>query len=368
MKLRYKIGGTVLVLLAIAFGALAYGLSHDKPCEPAPALDPGAARMQAVVYRCYGPPDVLQLEEIEKPTPGPKQLLVKVHAASVNPLDWHMMRGEPYLMRAEAGMGRPAEERFGVDFAGVVEATGQEVSRFKAGDEVFGMTTGTFAQYVLVGDSRSVTLKPPQVSFEDAAAAPVAALTALQALRDAGRIRPGQKVLINGASGGVGTYAVQIAKSYGAEVTGVCSTRNIDLVKSLGADHVIDYTKENFTESGKQYDLIIDNVGSHSLQAYRQALPDDGVFVIVGGQKGGKWLGPMTSWIRATALSPFVSQDLMKLMTQGNQKDLDILGDLMREGKVRSVIDRRYGLNEVRQAVAYVEEGHARAKVVINVQ
>ena len=368
MKLRYKITGGILVVLVLAVSALAIAISHDSPCGPAPAIPGNAKLMKAVVYRCYGPPDVLKVEDIEKPTPKDNQVLVKVRAASVNPLDWHYMRGKPYFMRMMAGYGKPAEPRLGVDFAGTVEAVGPQVTRFKPGDDVFGGRTGAFGEYVTVREDRAVVLKPANLTFEQAAAVPIAAITALQALRDKGHVHAGQKVLINGASGGVGTFAVQIAKSFGAEVTGVCSTKNVAMVQSLGADHVIDYTQEDFTQSGQHYDLILDNVGSHSLLQYRRALNPKGIVVIVGGPSGGSWIGPMDAVLRAKMLSPFVSQEFRFFMAELNQQDLTVLRDLMQAGKVTPVIDRRYKLSEVPAAMAYLEEGHARGKVVIDLE
>jgi NADPH:quinone reductase-like Zn-dependent oxidoreductase len=368
MKLRYKITGGILVVLVLAVSALAIAISHDSPCGPAPAIPGDAKLMKAVVYRCYGPPDVLKVEDIEKPTPKDNQVLVKVRAASVNPLDWHYMRGKPYFMRMMAGFGTPDQPRLGVDFAGTVEAVGPKVTRFKPGDDVFGGRTGAFAEYVTVREDRAVMLKPANVTFEQAASVPIAAITALQALRDKGRIRPGQRVLINGASGGVGTFAVQIAKSFGAEVTGVCSTKNVAMVQAIGADHVIDYTQEDFTQSGQHYDLILDNVGSHSLLEYRRALNPKGMVVIVGGPSGGSWIGPMDAVLRAKLLSPFVSQEFTFFMAELKQEDLAIIGGLMQAGKVTPVIDRRYKLSEVPAAMAYLEEGHARGKVVISLE
>src|ERR1700719_4696462 len=242
MKLRYKILGVLGIVLAVGVASLALVMSHTSPCGPAPSPPAGATLMKGGVYRCYGSPEVLRYEDIAKPTPAEDEVLVKVRAASVNPLDWHYMEGTPYMVRIGAGFGKPENPRLGVDFAGTVEAVGRNVTRFKPGDEVFGGKFGAFAEYVAVREDRALALKPNNMTFEQAAAVPIAAVTALQALRDTGKLRPGQKVLINGASGGVGTFAVQIAKSLGAEVTGVCSTRNVDLVRSLGADHVIDYT------------------------------------------------------------------------------------------------------------------------------
>jgi NADPH:quinone reductase-like Zn-dependent oxidoreductase len=363
-----KVLGGILVVVAVALLTGAIFLSHDSACGPAPSLPNNATPMKAIVHRCYGPPDVLTLEDIEKPTPEDNQVLVKVHAAAVNPLDWHYMRGKPYVMRMEAGLGAPTNSRLGVDFAGTVEAVGTNVKRFKPGDEVFGARTGAFAEYVTVREDRALVLKPANVTFEQAASVPIAGVTALQALRDKGRIQPGQKVLINGASGGVGTFAVQIAKSFGAEVTGVCSTRNVDMVRSLGADHVIDYTKEDFTKSGQLYDLIVDNVGSHPLLEYKRVLKPKGIFVIVGGPNEGSWLGPMTIPLKAKLLSPFVSQEFAFFLADLTPEDLTILGDLMQTGKMTPVIDRRYKLSEVPEAIGYLEEGHARGKVVIGLE
>ena len=367
MKLRYKIASGILIFLALAVSALALVLSHDSACGPAPAVADDAKLMKAIVYRCYGSPDVLQLEDVEKPAPADDEVLVRVRAASVNPLDWHYMRGSPYIMRLGSGLGAPDDSSMGVDFAGTVEAVGGNVTRFKPGDEVFGGRGGAFAEYVIVPEDRALVLKPANMTFAQAASVPIAAITALQALRDKGQVKAGQKVLINGASGGVGTFAVQIAKSFGAEVTGVCSTRNLEMVRSIGADHVIDYTREDYTESGQRYDLIIDNVGNHSLLANKRALNPDGTFVIIGGPKGN-WLGPLMRPIKALVLSPFVGQEFVMLLAQMRQDDLAILADLMQAGKVTPVIDRHYGLSEVPAAIRYSEEWHARGKIIIDLE
>jgi len=270
-------------------------------------------------------------------------------------------------MRLMVGLGAPNRTSMGVDFAGTVEAVGKNVKRFKPGDEVFGGRSGAFAEYVTVPEDRALALKPANMTFEQSAAVPIAGLTALQALRDKGKIQPGQKVLINGASGGVGTFAVQIAKSFGAEVTGVCSTRNMEMVRSIGADHVIDYTQEDYTKSGKRYDLIIDMVGNHSLLANRQVLNPDGIFVMVGGEKGD-WLGPLMRPLKGLMLSPFVDQEFVMLLARLRKDDLAVLSDLMQAGKVTPVIDRRYTLSEVPAAIRYSEEGHARGKIAINLE
>jgi NADPH:quinone reductase-like Zn-dependent oxidoreductase len=319
--------------------------------------------MKAVVYRRFGPPEVLQFEDVEKPTPRDDEVLIRVRAASVNPLDWRLVKGEPYLARLMMGIPRPKVMRPGVDVAGELEAVGRSVTRFRPDDAVFGTCRGAFAEYGCASESALVT-KPANVTFEQAAAVPVAAYTALQALRNKGRVRPGQKVLVNGASGGVGTFTVQIAKAFGAEVTGVCSTRNVEMVRSIGADHVIDYTQEDFTRGGRRYDLIIDNAGNHPLSACRRALEPSGTYVMVGGPYRG-WIDFLARLIQVPVLSRLSSQKLTMVMAKGNQEDLALLRDLMAEGKITPVIDRRYALSEVPEAISYLEEGHARGKVVI---
>jgi NADPH:quinone reductase-like Zn-dependent oxidoreductase len=360
---RKALGG-VAIVLAIVLLTLSVAVSNDSPCDAADPLPDNATRMKAIVHRCYGPPAVLKLEEIEKPAVADDEVLVRVRAASVNPLDWHVLRGIPYIMRLDAGFGAPTSERMGVDFAGIVEAVGRNVTRFEPGDEVFGGRSGAFAEYVVVRESRAVVPKPANVTFEQAAAVPIAAVTALQALRDHGRVRPGQKVLINGASGGVGTFAVQLAKAFGAEVTGVCSSRNVEMVRSIGADHVVDYTQEDFTKGEQRYDVILDMVGNHALLDLKRVVTPEGRVVIVGGEKG-RWISPMDRPIKAFLLSPFMSQQFVKFFADLNQEDLNLLGDLMQAGKVTPVIDRRYRLSDVPAAIEYLEEGHARGKVVI---
>lgn len=367
MKLRYKILGGLLTFTVIALSALALVMSHNSACEPAPGITAGASMMKAVVYRCYGSPDVLELEDIEKPIPADNEVLVKIKAASVNPLDWHYMRGSPYIMRLiGSGLGSPKNPRMGVDFAGTVEAVGSRVTQFKPGDDVFGGGKGAFAEYVTIAEDKGIVLKPANMSFEQAASVPIAAITALQSLRDKGQIQPGQKVLINGASGGVGTFAVQVAKSYGAEVTGVCSGRNAEMVRSIGADHVIDYKQEDYTENGQQYDLIIDMVGNHSLSENRKVMKPEGKFIIIGGAKGN-WLGPLMGPIKAMLYSPFVDQDFIMFIAKMRKQDLSVLGELMKSGVLTPVIDRSYPLNEVPAAIRYSEEGHARGKIIITV-
>jgi NADPH:quinone reductase-like Zn-dependent oxidoreductase len=368
MKLRYKIAGVGLGVVAVALLSLGLVVRHDSPCGPAPSLAGKTNLMKGVVHRCYGSPEVLKFEDIERATAKEDEVLIKVHAASVNPLDWHYMRGTPYIIRMDSGIGAPENPRLGVDFAGTVEAVGGNVKRFKPGDDVFGGKFGAFAEYVSVREDRALALKPANLTFEQAASVPIAAVTALQALRDKGRVQPGQKVLINGASGGVGTFAVQIAKSFGAEVTGVCSTSNLDMVRSIGADHVIDYTREDYTQAGQRYDVIVDAVGNHSLLENLRALTPNGIFVIVGGPSDGQWIGPLVTPLKAIMLSPFVSQTFEPLLAELKPEDLAVLRDLMLAGKVTPVIDRRYQLSEVPSAIAYLEQGHARGKVVISLQ
>jgi NADPH:quinone reductase-like Zn-dependent oxidoreductase len=323
--------------------------------------------MKAIVYHEYGSPDVLELQDIDKPVVADEHVLVRVRAASVNPADWHFMRGEPYLMRPQSGLRKPKKNFVGHDIAGQVEAVGKDVTGFRPGDEVFAdVGAGGFAEYASVSEGVLV-LKPANLTFEQAAAVPLAGLTALQGLRDAGQIRPGQKVLIIGASGGVGTFAVQIAKSFGAEVTAVCSTRNMELVRSLGADAVIDYTQGDFTQSGQKFDLIFQLAGTSSPSHCRQALTSKGTLVLSSGESDGRWIGPVDRLVKAAVLSPFVSQKLGSFLAKPNKDDLQFLKELIEAGKLMPVIDRTYPLSEVPEAIRYLEEGHARGKVVIAV-
>jgi NADPH:quinone reductase-like Zn-dependent oxidoreductase len=368
MTRRYKVLGIVLVLVLLTLSSLAWALSHNDSCGAAHGLSAGALTMKAIVYRCYGSADVVKLEDIAKTEPADDRVLVKVSAASVNPLDWHYMRGEPYFMRIVAGLGAPKDIRLGVDFAGTVEAVGKNVTGFKPGDAVFGGADGAFAEYVSVREHGALALKPANLTFEQAAAVPIAAVTALQALRDKGGIRAGQEVLINGASGGVGTFAVQIAKAYGAHVTGVCSTKNVAMVRSIGADRVVDYSQQDFTQGPERYDLIIDTVGTHSLSDYRRVLNPQGALVMVGSLDKGRWIGALWGSIEALLCSPFVSQKLIFMLAKLDQQDLGALSDLMQAGKVTPVIDRRYRLSEVPEALRYLEQGHARGKVVVTLE
>lgn len=321
--------------------------------------------MKAIVRTKYGSPDVLRLQEIDKPDPMDNQVLVRVHAASVNPLDWHILRGEPFLVRLMGfGLLKPKHQILGADMAGRVEAVGKNVIQFKAGDEVFGSSMGGFAEYACVREDKLV-LKPTAMTFEQAAAVPVAGITALQALRDRGRLQLGQQVLIHGASGGVGTFAVQIAKALGAHVTGVCSERNVEMVLSIGADHVIDYTKKDFWRSGKEYDLIVDNAAFHSIRKPLRALKPTGIYVGVGGSTSPASL--LLSLILNPLISKIKGRKIVSFMANVNQTDLAVLKELLEAGKVVPVIDRKYPLSDTPQAIRYVEEGHARGKVVITV-
>jgi NADPH:quinone reductase-like Zn-dependent oxidoreductase len=319
--------------------------------------------MKRTVYHRYGSPDVLELQEVDKPVVGDDGVLVRVCAASVNAGDWRLIRGRPYIVRLFTGLRKPKGMLPGSDLAGCVEAVGRNVTQFKPGDEVIGNRSGALAEYVC-GKEQSFVLKPARITFEQAAAVPVAGLTALQGLRDAGQIRPGQKTLINGAAGGVGTFAVQIAKSFGADVTGVCSTKNLEMVRSLGADRVLDYTKDDFTRSGQYYDLILDVAGNRSLSDCRRALSRKGTLVLLGGS-AGRWLGPAGRWLKGRVLSLFVSQNLVPFLSKSSKADLLYLMELIEAGKLTPVIDRTYPLSAVSEAVRYLEEGHARGKVII---
>ena len=323
--------------------------------------------MKAVTRRCYGPPDVLAVENLEMPVPADNQMLVKVQAAAINPLDWHRVRGTPYVMRLGEGFGAPKDPRLGIDFAGTVVAVGKDVTRFKPGDEIFGGKDGALAEYLAVREAGSIALKPANVSFDQAAGTYVAALTSLQTLRDRAAVKPGQKVLINGASGGVGTFAVQIAKWLGAEVTGVCSTRNVELVRSLGADHVIDYTQEDFTEGTERYDVIMDNVVNRPMLDIRRVLKPGGKYLVIGGggPDANPWIGAFRAPIKAFVISWFVDEDMAFFVSHASTEDVVTLATLMAEGKVTPFVDREYPLAEIQEAMRYLETGRARGKVVI---
>jgi NADPH:quinone reductase-like Zn-dependent oxidoreductase len=320
--------------------------------------------MRAITRTTYGSPDVLELREVDKPEPADDETLVRVRATSVNPADWYGMTGRPYAARAMAGgLRKPKSDRVGTDFAGTVEAVGKDVTHVQPGDEVFGGRSGALAEYVCARDA--VVRKPANVTLEQAAAVPVAAITALQGLRDKGGLRPGQSVLVNGASGGVGTFAVQIAKALGAEVTGVCSTGNVELVRSLGADHVVDYTKEDFTRSGLRYDLLLDVAGSRSWSACKRVLEPRATLVVVGAPKGGRLLGPLSHVTGLRLASLGSSRKVVFFIARLNRTDLSVLRELMEAGKVTPFVERTYALSETAEAFRYLGEGHARGKVVV---
>jgi NADPH:quinone reductase-like Zn-dependent oxidoreductase len=321
--------------------------------------------MKAIVRDTYGSPDVLQLKDIDKPEITDDEVLVRVHAAGVGRDVWHIMTGLPYPIRlAGYGLRAPKNPVLGSDVAGVVEAVGKNVTRFQPDDEVFGIGKGSYAEYVCARENK-LAPKPANLTFEQAAVVAICGLTALQGLRDHGRVEPGQKALIIGASGGVGTYAVQIAKAFGAHVTGVCSTKKVEMVRSIGADHVIDYTQEDFAEGDQRYDLILDIGGNSSLARLRRALTPRGTLVIVGGETDGRWLGGTDRQLRALMLSRFVGQKLGTFVSSENHEDMIVLKDLIESGKIAPVIDRTYPLREVPEAIRYLEQGHARGKVVI---
>jgi NADPH:quinone reductase-like Zn-dependent oxidoreductase len=368
MKVKRILKWSVLAIF-VALGAwlfVAYWTSTND-CNPSAAAPSNP--MKAIVNCEYGVGN-LQLRDLEKPSPNDNEVLVRVRAASVNPVDGHLIRGA-WMMRPMTGMRKPKNTRFGTDFAGIIEAVGKNVTNFKPGDEVFGAKNGAVADYACVNADRAIVMKPANITFEQAGSVGVAGVTALQGLRDKGHIQAGQKVLVNGASGGVGTFAVQIAKSFGAEVTGVCSTRNVDLVKSIGADHVIDYTREDFTKTDQRYDMIYDLVGNHSFSERRQILTPNGICVLagIGGagfhpESGGRILGNFKTAFQ----SKFTSQKFVFYIAKLTKDDLNVLRDLMQSGKLAPVIDRTYKISETQDAVRYLEEGHARGKVVITTE
>ena len=336
----------------------------DAPDEHIQVRKGREVQMKAIIHTKYGSPDVLQIAEVERPTPNDDEVLIKIHAASVNAYDWHILTADIFLIRVMGGgLLKPKDTRLGADIAGRVEAVGSNIKQFQPGDEVFGMVRGGFAEFTCAPEN-ALALKPSNLSFEEAAAVPMAAVTALQGLRDIGQIQPGQKVLINGASGGVGTFVVQIAKSFGAEVTAVCSTRNLDQARSIGADHIIDYTKENFTQNGQNYDLILAANGYHSLSAYKRALTPKGIYVMAGGSTPQIFQAMlMGSWMSETE-----GKKMGGVSAKRSQKDLAFLKELLEAGKVVPVIDRCYPLSEAAEALRYLGEGHARGKVVITVE
>jgi NADPH:quinone reductase-like Zn-dependent oxidoreductase len=365
MKLRYKIGLAILGLLGITIVAAAMVLGHTNPCPETRLASPGGETMQTYARRCYGSVDDLAAETVARPVPAPDEVLVRVHAAAVNPLDLHYMHGTPYFMRLGLGVGAPHDYRLGIDFAGTVAARGDAVTKFAVGDEVFGGSLGAFSEYVVVAEDGALARKPGNVSFEQAAGVSIAAVSALQALRDTANVQPGHRVLINGASGGVGTFAVQIAKSLGAEVTGVCSKRNVELVRSIGADHVIDYKSENYIEGDARYDAIIDMVGNHSLWANRRVMNDDGILVLVGGPKGN-WLRPLWRPLGAVLSNPFSGKRAEPFLAKLRRDDLVHLADLMESRQVTPVVDQVFPDDDIWNALRYVETGRSRGKTVVS--
>jgi NADPH:quinone reductase-like Zn-dependent oxidoreductase len=365
VKRVLKWGFLTILVVFIAWLFVAYW-SSTNDCEQ---ITKNSTHPMEAMTSCEYGVDHLKLQEIEKPTPADTEVLVRVRAASVNPVDGHMIR-DSWLGRAMSGLRKPKNTRFGTDFAGVVEAVGNSVTDFKPGDEVFGAKNGAVADYICVKADRAIVMKPNNVTFDQAGSVGVAGLTALQGLRDKGRIQSGQKVLINGASGGVGTFAVQIAKSYGAEVTAVCSTRNVDLVRSIGADHVIDYTKEDFTKTDQRYDMIYDLVGNHGFSERRKILTPNGICVLAGiGGAGAhpETMGRIVGNFWNAFLSNFTRQKFVFYIAKLTKEDFGVLRDLMQSGKVSPVIDRTYKLNQTADAVRYMEEGHARGKVVVTI-
>lgn len=320
--------------------------------------------MKAITYLRYGPPEVLQYAEIDDPVPGDGDLLVKVHAAAANPVDWHFIRGVPYFMRLISGVRRPKKGIPGVDFAGVVQAAGTGVTELRPGDEVYGPCMGAFAEYLCVPQGK-VARKPVGLTFEQAAAVPLAGLTALQLLRDSARLGAGQRVLVIGASGGVGTCAVQIARAMGAHVTGVCSSGKLDLVRSLGADEVIDYTREDFLERDERWDVVLQLAGTTPPSRLRRALTREGTLILCSGESSGRWIGPLSRTLKALALSPFVSQKLVAPIAHERKEDLEHLTALIEGGELTPVVDRTYPLSETAEAIRYLEQGHARGKIVL---
>jgi len=320
--------------------------------------------MKAIVYDRYGGPEVLRMEEIAKPSPGTGEVLIKVRAAALNPYDWHFMRGTPYPLRMMAGWRKPKNPRIGVDVAGEVEAVGEKVTNWKPGDAVFGGAPGAFAEYVCAGEAKLAS-KPENVSFAEAAGANIAGITALQALRDKARVRPGQLVLVNGAAGGVGTFGVQIAKAFGAQVTGVCSTNKVETVREIGADAVVDYTKEDFATGEARYDVVLDCVGNRALTDMQRVLKPGGVYVGAGGTTDNWMMGPLAQTIQRILLSQFGRPKLLVIWAKMRREDLAEVGTMMQAGKLKTVLDRQYQLSEIAEAMRYLELGHARGKVVV---
>lgn len=367
MKVRWRkllMGLGITGVLAVS--AAAVTVSYNAPCGTPPPLGAGES-MQAITYRCYGPVEVLKLETIAKPEPAADEVRVRVHAASVNPLDKHYMHGTPYILRLSAGIGAPKVTSMGTDFAGTVDAVGASVTRFKPGDRVFGTADGAFGEYLVRRAEGGIAAIPENVSFEQAAAMPIAAVTALQALRDKAGVKPGHKVLINGASGGVGSFAVQIAKALGATVTGVCSTRNVELVESLGADQVIDYNVADFTQGDERYDVIVDMVGNHSIGTLASVMVPEGVLVLVGSVEKNRWTAGIDRMVVVALASLVNSQRIEGLLASMTPQDLDAIAQLANQGQLRAAIDTRYSLAQVPDAMRHLETGRARGKIIISI-
>ncbi|WP_082850210.1 NAD(P)-dependent alcohol dehydrogenase [Halioglobus sp. HI00S01] len=351
-------------LLGIALIALALVVSHTDDC-PAPAAPSSAAQTATVIsYHCYGPPEVLTQSVIDRPAPGPEEVLVKVHYAGINPLDYHHMRGSPYLMRLGIGLGAPEVTRLGVDFAGIVEAVGETVSAFKPGDRVFGGKTGAFGSHLVINEGGAIAHVPANVPLEQAGVVGIAGVTALQALVDEGELEAGDSILINGASGGVGTFAVQIAAAIGAKVTGVSSARNHELVRELGAVHMIDYKSINYTDMPRRYDIILDMVGNHSPLANSSVLKPDGKLITVGGSKGN-WIAPLLGPVNILISQPFMAQESIMLLAQMRKETLVDLARYMERGELTPSVGHRFQLGEIREAMALSESGRARGKIAV---
>jgi NADPH:quinone reductase-like Zn-dependent oxidoreductase len=367
MKRRCKWLAGFVGIAGVATSVLAVLLARNAPCGSASELPAGTVPMRAAAYHCYGGPEVIRIETTSRPELAPDRVLVRVQAAALNPLDKHYLRGTPYLLRLSAGLGRPSDNRIGVDFAGRVESVGSAVTRFEPGDLVFGGADGAFGEYVSVRETGPIASVPAGVAPEQAAALPIAAVTALQALRDHGHLKAGQRVLINGASGGVGHFAVQLAKAMGAHVTAVCSSRNVAMVRALGADVVVDYTREDFTADAQRYDLIIDSIGNHSRGALRRVLTERGRHVQVGQADMGYWIDPVLRPLGALVWSQFTSQRWGFMLSRIEAADLDYLAQQLAAGRLRAVIDRRYTLEQLPEAIRYLETGRVRGKLLLEI-
>ena len=368
MTLKSKIFSSIFAVFFLLISALAVAIGYTSDCEPASASTPNENSMKAIIYRCYGGPEVLEYVDLDKPLPADNEVLVKVHAAGINPADYHYMRGSPYLMRLMTGFGSPTGQRMGTDFSGVVEAIGKDVTKFKVGDSVFGGKKGSFAEYVAVRENGAIALKPDNVSHEQAASIAIAAITALQAVRDKGNVQAGEKVLINGSSGGVGTFAVQIAKYLGTDVTGVNSTRNVEMVLKIGADRVIDYKKDDYITQDITYDVMIDMVANNSLSDNLDILNAGGRLVNVGAIDKGAWIQPLIKPIKTMLMNPFLEdKQIIGFVASIKQEDIELLGEIMAQGKLKPVLDKDYLLAETAAAMKHLETGRARGKIVVKI-